>query len=119
MRVRIQLITLMRIRILPFNLMQIHANPEMNPQHWLTHKIIKLTNVAYGSVFALDPDPLTKIKPHLIGLERLILSEKRTRREWRVKHLQLILDVLQPLVVAGKLVDLLLVLQRDVNVLKM
>jgi len=36
-----------------------------------------------------------------------------------VKHLELILDVLQPLVVAGKLVDLLLVLQRDVNVLQM
>jgi hypothetical protein len=35
-----------------------------------------------------------------------------------VKNLELILDVLQPLVVAGKLVDLLLILQRDVNVLK-
>jgi hypothetical protein len=96
--------------------MQIHANPEMDPQHWLTHKIIKLTNVAYGLVFAFDPDPLTKIRPYFIGSETLILYDKRT---WRVKHLELILDVLQPLVVAGKLVDLLLVLQRDVNVLKM
>jgi hypothetical protein len=36
-----------------------------------------------------------------------------------VKNLELILDVLQPLVVPGELVDLLLVLQRDVNVLKL
>ncbi len=40
MRLRIQLITLMRIGILPFNLMQIHAAPDPDQQHRIKVKII-------------------------------------------------------------------------------
>ncbi len=36
-RIRIQLITVMRIQILPFNMMRIHADPD--PQHWTSGKL--------------------------------------------------------------------------------
>jgi hypothetical protein len=60
-RIRIHLIILARIRILPFNLMRIHADPD--PQHWLQisqmtkiliNAIMIGTFVAIGIVYFLD-----------------------------------------------------------------
>ncbi len=45
--------------------MRIHADPD--PQHWLTHTIYILKNVAPGLNFALDPDPLYQNRTYLIG----------------------------------------------------
>ncbi len=66
------------------------ANPDLtfeydadpNPKHWLTLTVqfIKLKNVAFGSVFVLDRDPLIKISPYVIG--------SRNANPVRQKHME-------------------------------